>query len=348
MRTPQDAHKHLIDYLSNTYGDHLMTRDGVTYPVYFYPAQKHAIDSWLAPDAPQSYLIAQDLPIYDQQYLDVLRGNRPNITNGLSYIMDRFSPEMMQVTGKLGYYFDMLATCDALDHEMRRYVQGKQKTLPLREQLHAAIPPQELFFTGAGRCALIGIGTLTVFRHEGQYKLLVGHRARTLAVGAGLFHVMPAFVFQPSRDDPEFIRAEWALGKQLEREYGEEIFGMPEFHNWPGADTPDYFAEHPGIVDLRAMVADGRAGMEFTGFAINPLSTRPEATTLLIIHDDDWYPRWAETFKTSLFTEHQETHFIPLDTLDGLPDDLHMRMTPHGTAALWQGIDRARTLIKTS
>ena len=44
-------------------------------------------------------------------------------------------------------------------------------------------------------------------------------------------------------------------------------------------------------------------------------------------------------------TERQETRLIPLDSLDGLPPDMHLRMTAQGATAMWEGIQLARQIL---
>ncbi len=335
-----DSHTRLIDTLRQFYGDTLFSHNGGTYPATFYPAHPgQDIDSILAATPPDTFADPAMYRVYDRGHLDTLLRERPGITNGLSYILNRV--EDNRIHGHLGYYFDMLATCDALDHELRDYAQGKRDGLPLRQRFHEQVPPEHVTFNGAGRAAIIGVNTLTVFNHHGTYKAIVAQRASTLAIGAGLYQVLPAYVFQPSGPQA-WMATEWSVRHQTLREYGEELFAMPEYHEWDGAaDSADYFYDHAPVADLRRMLDTGQAEMILLGVAVNHLSTRSEIGVLLLIHDDTWFDRWHTELEAALLTERQATHYVPVDTLDGLPADLHKRMTPHGGAILWTGIDRA-------
>ncbi|GAB4515986.1 MAG: hypothetical protein OHK0046_20400 [Anaerolineae bacterium] len=335
-----------MSYLRKTYGDALLQRDGQTYPVYpFPPGPGDTFETLLVPDAPRAHADPASFPVVDQNHLNALLTSRPHLTNGLSYILHRLTLNPMRLEARLGYYFDMLATCDALDHELRRYGRGESTALPLREQLHQAVPPAHLPLDGAGRAAVIGVAVLTVFNDGGEYRVILGQRSGAVATGANLLHVLPAFVFQPS-GQPALATAEWSVIHQIVREFGEEIFGMPEFDAWPGADSATYFYDHPGVADLRAMLADGRAQLEFTGMSWNPLSTRQEICGLLLIHDPAWFQRWQPHIQAALLTERQQTFYLPLDTLAGLPVDLPSRITPQGGAAFWAGVDRARQILR--
>lgn len=349
------SHTRLITYLRSTYGENLLVCNGETYPVYTFlphPSQYHNADSVLVPDVPSGTSDTSEFAIYDMAHLEHLRRTRPHLTNGISYVMDRiaYSPvgtqhaaslPLLRIAGQLGRYFDMLATCDAIDQELRRYARGEQNTLPLRDQLHQRIPPERVTQTGAGRSAVIGVATLTVFNHTGQYRAILARRASEVGIDAGRYHVVPAFVLQPLVNHPD----EWSVKHQVCREFGEELFGMPEHDGWKSPNGVRYFYQHPPVDDLLTMLDDGRAELQLTGIAWNPLTLRPEICVLLLIHDADWYPRSEPALNAALLTERQATDYIPIVTLDGLPDNLTQAITPQGAAAFWLGIERARHVI---
>ena len=352
MYDPHAAHQRLIDYVAATYGDDLLRRDGHTYPVYVFPADAHQRarpDDLLVAEAPRHYMDRQSFAFYDEGHLEDLRHTRP-VTNGITFCLDRLETGPLKLSAQLGHYFDLLATCDALTNELRAYSRGERDNLRLRERLHATVPPRSLWRDGGGRCAGIGVAVLTVFNLDGRYHLILGQRADSLATGPGLYHVVPALMFQPSGPD-QFVNAEWSVTHQIVREFGEELFGMSEYANWANPQSADYFYGEPAISDLHAMLGLGGGGgqasaeLMFTGMAFNPISTRAEVLALLMIHDADWYTRSMASLEDSMRAEHQETRLIPLDTLDGLPEHLHLSMTPPGAAALWLGIDVARETL---
>jgi hypothetical protein len=347
VSTPGDAHRRLIDYLTRTYGDRLFRRDGIAYPVMVYPAGPEASgdpDGLLASGFPRHYADPAEFTPYAADHLRDRRRTHPHMTNGVSYMLDELTPEPLHIRGRLGYYFDMIATCDALDQELRAYGRGQRDDTPLRDAFHRAIPPQQALTSGRGRAAIIGGAVLTMYRCNGAYEFILGQRSQRVSVGVGLYHVVPAFVYQPS-GPPGFYADDWSIRHQVAREFGEELFGMPEYVDWqPQPETATYFYDHPPVAELKAMLAEGRAELHLTGVAFNLLSLRPEVCALLIIHDEDWYLRRRQTLHKVRDDERQATHYIPLDTLAGLPDDPHIHLTPHGAAALWLGVERARVL----
>lgn len=346
------AYRRLIAVLEALYGDVLMRRDDVAYPVTFFPADdEQTIDDVLLSPTPTTKLLAADCYVYAADHLEARRQSR-RITNGLCYVVLGMQADPPRLAGALGRYFDMMATCDALDHELRDYVHSADGAadsagaelygkLPLRERFHRYVAPRQALYDARGRCAVIGVATLTAFYHDGDYHLILVQRSAELGTGAGLFHVMPAFVMQPVSQSHE---ADWSLRGQILREYGEELFAMPEPDDADATPPPDYHDAHPPVAELNTMLADGRAELHVTGVALNLLSLRYEVTTLLVIHDPDWHTRHQSALTAALSTERQATHYVPLSTLAGLPDDLHLRAAPHGAVALWQGIDRLQVM----
>ncbi len=331
------SHARLTDYLRRQYGDVLHVRDNQAYPVAVRPIQGLDVECLLGDFTPH-YI--GDFAFYDHDHLHRLRQSRP-LTNGLCYALKSLDGDVLH--GQLGYYFDMLATCDALDQEIRAYADGRISNMPMRQTLHQKIPAHQWLWHGAGRASTVGLAALVVFYHDGAYRFIFCQRSYEMGVNAGLYHVLPAFVFQPQKLD--WAEAEWSLTHQFLREFGEELFGIPEYPAWGGADNPYYFMDEAPIADMRMMLADGRAQLLPTGAVFNLLSMRSELAMVCIIHDPDWYTRHEALLNANLHIERHQTFYIPLDTLDGLPDALHLKMTPQGAGVLWLGVDKAREVI---
>jgi len=334
------AHQKMIRELERRYGNVLYERDGLTYPTAVIRVDENT--PILSPNHPTTF--ADDFAIYDHDHLQSRIDSAAMMTNNVTYVLDKITQNPVQIHAKLGRYFDMIATCDAIDHELRRFTRGEVTTLPLRDALHKRISSQDTLTDGAGRSALIGVATTTVFKQGGQYKAILGQRSQQVATGAGLFHVVPAFVFQPSAN-PAFHSAEWSVEHQVLREVGEELFGMPEVEGWQSVKEADYFYQYPAIAELRQMLIKGRAEHHITGIAINLLTLRPEICTLLLIHDEAWYTHHKTELRAACF-ERRNTVFVPIDTLEGLPQNPHETMTPHGAVSFWLGVDRARSITR--
>lgn len=343
----------ITQYLIKLYGDRLYKRNKLTYPFVAFlpqPEQIHDVDSVLG-DAPKQFLTQDDMAFYNQAFLQTLKNSGRNLFNGTTYIQKRIRRKPLRVSGEFGKYFDMVATCAALDQELKDASESKLLRLPSRSQLHRHLPADQAMINGAGRSAAIGVACLTVFNHQGEYKAILARRSAKAATDPLQFHVMPAFIFQPSDENGAFPE-EWSVKHQVYREYLEELFGMPEVV----PDRYDYFYEHPAMKHLQGLLNTGEAELYLTGVVINLLTLRPEICVLLLIHTPEWYEKiTAPDSDISLNTE-AEAHggtieLVPINSDDALlaalPPYLYLNMPPQGLAGLWLGIDRARGQIRS-
>jgi hypothetical protein len=142
-------------------------------------------------------------------------------------------------------YFDVLDIGEALGHEFTAaWLKAGRKRpsmadLPLRR--HIANP-----FDLAARPMLPSINTLTIRRDpfEGHRMYLHRRDATAVAVAAGMYHVAPAGVFQPSSIAPAHQSNDFSLWRNIQREFSEEFLGNPE-HDGNASEPIDYENEEP-------------------------------------------------------------------------------------------------------
>lgn len=334
----------IADFLHQLYQDAegytAFERHGQRYPVavfYPHPDQINNVDSLLVATPPHTQ--EQTFDFLARAHLDHLLASGRRLEDKPTFVLDHLeTTPYLKISARVGTYFKMLMTCDALDVEMRAYFANPTGgALPYR----STIQRRDVLINGTGRSATIGMTTLVVFQQNGAYHTLVGQRSGQTAIEPGRFQVIPAGVFQPVSED---IAGEWKLSQHLEREILEELFGLPEPH--PPIANPRYFAEHPAYLHLQNLIAQGQASLHLAGVAMNLLTLRPEICTVLLVRDPHWI--------TSLPLEGswevgQQLHFAPIaadaDILACFPPDFANRMTPQGSAALWLGVDLARQLL---
>ena len=344
-------YKNMTDYLQHLYQCQPFARAGIEHPVtVYYPAdwQIHAVDSLLDPTPPSAE--ARDFAVYDYSTLQDLQNSKPGLHNGTTFTLKSIRERPLKLRGALGRYYDMLATCAALERELRAAVAQGWMRAPARATYHRGAQPPEALRRGIKRSAAIGIGTLTVFNDSGRYKALLARRSAATALDSGYFHVLPAMMFGPTTAGFRESR-EWSVRHQVLREVLEELFNMPEQHSparW------DFFYDHPALRYLLSLLERGAAQLCASGIILNLLTLRPEISTLLLIHDPAWYRRVTapdsdmplmtadETLSESLVAapiQDDETF------LSHFPADLHLMMPAQATATMWLGIDLARRLI---
>ena len=344
-------YKNMTDYLQHLYQCQPYTRAGIEHPVtVYYPAtgQIHDVDSLL--DATPPTAEARDFAVYDYSYLHDLQNSKPGLYNGRTFTLKSIREKPLKLRGALGCYYDMLATCAALERELRDAVAEGWMRAPARATYHRGVQPPEALRRGLKRSAAIGIGTLTVFNDAGQYKALLARRSAATAFDSGLYHVLPAMMFEPTTAgfrDPR----EWSVKHQVLREVLEELFAMPEQRSparW------DFFYDHPALGYLLSLLESGAAQLCASGIILNLLTLRPEISALLLIHDPAWYRRVTAPDSDMPLMTAEETLSgsviaAPIQDdeafLSHFPADLHLMMPAQATATLWLGIDLARQLI---
>ncbi|MGH3693435.1 MAG: helix-turn-helix domain-containing protein [Pseudonocardiaceae bacterium] len=192
-------------------------------------------------------LIASD-ERYDR-YSRALRDlARPRLLdNRVSYRL--LDVEWASSRGVLGFnytsYFDVLDMCESVAHEFAQawLAAGRKRPslaeLPFRRGI--ADP-----FDLSVRPVLPGIATLTIRRDpiEGHRMYLHHRDATSVAVGGGMYHVIPAGVFQPAALAPAHQNNDFSLWRNIQREFSEEFLGNSE-HDGNSIDPISYDIDEP-------------------------------------------------------------------------------------------------------
>lgn len=152
-------------------------------------------------------------------------------------------------SGQLGFsytsYFDVLDVCEALSHEFTDawLKNGRKRPSLAALKLRRGITDP---FDLSARAMLPSINTLTIRRDpiDGHRMYLHKRDAAATAVAGGMYHVVPAGVFQPSSLAPAHQANDFSLWRNIQREFSEELLGNPE-HDGNGIDPIDYDNEEP-------------------------------------------------------------------------------------------------------
>ena len=345
-------YKNMTDYLQHLYQCEPFARHGIEHPVtVYYPsaAQIRDVDNVLDPWLP--IIEERDFAAYDYSYLHDLQNSKRGLYNGSTFTLKHIRDNPLKLRGAIGRYYDMLATCAALEHELRHAAAEGWMRAPTRTTYHRQVEPQAAIKRGLKRSAAIGIGTLTVFSDQGIYKAILARRSDKTTFDSGLFHVLPAMMFQSTTADFAHPQ-EWSIKHQVLREVLEDLFNMPE---QTAPERRDFFYQHPALLYLQDLMDAGKARLYLTGIIFNLLTLRPEVSTLLLIHDPAWYERITAKdsdipFMTADETRRDSVLAAPIMTDAGFlahfPAGLHLRMPAPATATMWLGIDLARQEIR--
>jgi len=178
-------------------------------------------------------------------------------------------------------YFDALDVCESVAHETAAAMLAgalSWPTLPLRRSIG---DPFDL----SHRPALPSINTLTI-RHDGPHASFVLHRrsAGSVATAGGVYHVIPAGVFQPSGISAGHHESDFDLWRNIMREFSEELLGNAE-HDGNGSSLIDYERTEPFRSFERARRA-GQLRVYCFGVGLDALTLFGEILTVVVVDAD--------------------------------------------------------------
>lgn len=210
---------------------------------------------------------------------------RPRLfDNRVSYRL--LSVDWAEGRGRLGFnytsYFDALDVGEAFGHEFAQawLSAGRKRPSPASLPFRRSIDDP---FDLAARPMLPSINTLTIRRDaiDGHRMFLHRRDARSVAAAGGMYHVVPAGVFQPAALAPAHQRNDFSLWRNVQREYSEEFLGTAE-HDGNSTDPIAYDTDEP----FASFECARRAG-DFQVYAcavvLEPLTLWVELLTVAVI-----------------------------------------------------------------
>ena len=232
-----------------------------------------------------------------------------------------WAPSGGRLTFGQASYFDMVDTSEAVAHELAaghlvfaptgtKLARPSWKRLPLRKLVG---DPFDL----GRRVVVPSIDTLTIRRSGASAGFVLHQRdPGQVAVCGGMFHVMPAGVFQPSSVSPKACSHDFDLWRNLQREFSEEFLGNLE-HDGTASLPIDYQAGEPFRALNRARW-EGKLRVYCFGVGLDPLTLWGEILTVAVIDDDvfdevfrDLVQVNAEGTVVTAGGPHRRVHGIP-------------------------------------
>ncbi|MBX6751935.1 MAG: helix-turn-helix transcriptional regulator [Micromonosporaceae bacterium] len=220
-------------------------------------------------------------PRYSTAVRDVARPRL--LENRLGYRLVSVEPTSTSVKLTFGTttYFGAVDVAEALAHEFAAAQLGDDGHRPVTTwrgaRFRRAIGNP---FDLGRRAVLPSIDTLTI-RNSTDGPSFVLHQRSTedVAVAAGMLHVMPAGVFQPSSIEPDAQVADFDLWRNMMREFSEEFLGNPE-HDGDGA--PARYDQEP-LASLDRAYRAGHIRVYLLGVALDALTLWGELLTVAVI-----------------------------------------------------------------
>jgi transcriptional regulator with XRE-family HTH domain len=196
-------------------------------------------------------------------------------------------------SGRLSFgsttYFAPLDVCEAVAHELASAHLAVTPTgLALHPTTGRRLPFRRLLgdpFDLTRRPLLPSIDTLTIRRSRDGARFVLHQRdADQVAIAGGMYHIMPAGVFQPSGVTPQAHQADFSLWHNMLREYSEEFLGNFE-HETSVTEPIDYEGAEP-FRSLNQARREGKLRTWCFGIGLDPLTLWGEILTAVVIDDD--------------------------------------------------------------
>ena len=255
------------------------------------------------------------------------------------------------VVGKVGLapFVEYALSMDLLEGELiDSLAAGKPlrpRSTPLRDRY---LPDFATVLDLGGRLCAGGVLALTAiarpaesYRGGRDYLLLIQERSGRVLNAAGKLAVVPKAFHRPLADH----RADARIGSSLRRELEKELFGRSDVDNTAGVQrAADPMHPRRLSAPLRWLTEQpGRLRMECTGFGLNLVSGNYEFAGLVVIDDEDFWPR----FGGDIVANWESADLRLYSTLDG---DLISKLvvdeswSNEGLFALLQGLHRLAEL----
>lgn len=195
--------------------------------------------------------------------------------------------------GRLGFgmttYFDAVDVAEAVAHELAA---AHLAFTPAGSEVRRGSGRRLAFrkltgnpFDVARRPVLPSVDTLTIRRSAAAASFVLHRRdAGNVAVAGGMYHIMPAGVFQPSSISPWACSLDFDLWRNMMREYSEEFLGNLE-HDGNASAPVDYETQEP-FRSLDQAHREGKLRVYCLGVGLDPLTLWGEILTVAVFDDD--------------------------------------------------------------
>ncbi|MFI5586343.1 helix-turn-helix transcriptional regulator [Amycolatopsis sp. NPDC051758] len=217
------------------------------------------------------------------------------------YRLLEVDPQADAVVGKVGVasFVEYALGADLLESELMEQLAAgravRRGAMPLRDR---HLPDLTTVLDLPGRLCAGGVLALTAiarpadpFRGDADYLLLVQERSAHVVNTASRLSVIPKGFHGPLADR----RADARIGVTLRRELEEELFGRMDVDRTAG-DRRIADPMHPTRLSapMRWLTEQpGRLRMECTGFGFNLVSGNYEFASLVVIEDEEFWPRFG-------------------------------------------------------
>jgi hypothetical protein len=189
--------------------------------------------------------------------------------------------------------------------------------LPYRKQVHNGQTNTDVILKGKNRHALLSVQMMIVFWDEKFkcFRVPIIKRSDKVTLKPNYWQIVPAGGFEifekEGISNEQIIEENFDIKLALYRELLEELYNGRDFEdNEKGIDGNSAIYQNPIIQNLKKLIKDGAAKIEFLGNTTDLTTLRPELSFLLVVTDKD--------FARNAFIQNFEGDLIKTIKLDGL------------------------------
>lgn len=196
-------------------------------------------------------------------------------------------------------YYTYMDNCELLLFEFARAIwkqfgiKGQKPDAKKIKTKHISIRESIDIFDFNNRCVGIGINTIFIMK-KGNALTFFKHKRTPGATMEAINteHVVPAGTFQPRRGIPSTPDSDFNIYKNILREMGEELLGKKDMERVK--TSTDDITKDPKIHEFHYLFSDGYAKAFFLGWGMDPLTTKAEFLTAIVVNIQEFTKRFGE------------------------------------------------------
>jgi hypothetical protein len=260
-------------------------------PQWCYPALDGSLD--IAHGTP---LQKSQAPVDDATLAELgkhISLNRPDGSpwNSPLITLERVEADPVKLRVGWSEYYQYLSTCGRLEFETRRAILRGGRT-PFRDQKFAA---PDMLIAAALEAQAVGICACVVYQDKAAvYQVLLQRRQENVATYPGTYAVVPMFGCQPLQHDPPHGVS---IKHDLLREFGEELFSVPELIYPTTHLRYDWFYGLPQIKDLLALERERKLKLIPLGFGFDGLNGELDIALLCLFESEEFFESYGTAMR---------------------------------------------------
>ena len=253
---------------------------------------------------PWSYRYVENVELLNRKFVEQYNPPdtlKPRLFNAPIYQLVEFSNS----NGQLEFiccrndYFTYMDTCELLFYDFARVIwekfisKGQNPDATKIKARNLKCKGDISLLEYSNRCVGIGVNSIFLMKDRTDVTFFKHKRTPGATMEAiNMEHVVPAGTFQPRRGIPDTPDLDFNIYKNILRELGEELLGKEEMEQIK--ISPDDITDDYHIAAYHSLFVQGYAKAFFLGWGIDPLTTKAEFLTAVVVNMGEFKKRFGE------------------------------------------------------